>query len=247
MKHLEIEKLSRSMILGPLLCLVIAGCASVPNIEADKSTANQIKSIAVLAINQPRNVQVANIGGAAGAFGLVGGLIQGGTNADHAKQFADVLNKQKAPLGETMLAGVEQSLKDAGYAVTVIRDQKVKLGADGKSDDYSDVHVDDDAILSVWFTVVGYMSSPYSTHYEPWVVIKARLLEAKTKKDIYYKTFCVGYKMKIENAVMLPADGRYRYASFDDLMARVNDAIAGLVNCEEIAAKHIGQDLKRGS
>jgi hypothetical protein len=128
--------------------------------------------------------------------------------------------------------------------VTVAGDQKPKLAADGKSDDYSDVHVDADAILSIWFGVVGYMSSPYSTHYEPWVLVKARLLDAKTKKDIYFKTFCVGYKMKIENVVALPADPKYRYGSFDDLMAHTDDAAAGLVNCEEMVAKQIGSDLK---
>ncbi len=245
MNHLKIEKPSKITALGVVLCLLIAGCASVPNIEVDRNAANQIKSIAVLAIHQPHNVQVANIGGAAGAFGLVGGLIQGGTNADHSKQFVDVLNKQKTPLAETLLTALEQSVKEDGFDVSVERVQKVKVAADGKSDDYTDIHVDADAILSVWFAAVGYISPPNSTHYVPWVAIKARLLDAKTKKDIYYKTFCVGYEMKIEHAVMLPADHKYRYASFDELMAHINDAIAGLLSSEEIAAKRIGQDLKR--
>jgi len=227
-----------------LAAALLSGCASVPNIEADKAAATQIKRIAVLGIHEPANVQVANLGGAAGAFGLVGGLIQGTTNADHSKQFAEALQQRKQSLSEPMLAAVTQSLKEDGFEVMVAADQKPKLAADGKSDDYSDVHVDADAILSVWFGVVGYMSSPYSTHYEPWVLVKARLLDAKTKKDIYFKTFCVGYKMKIENVVPLPADPKYRYGSFDDLMAHTGDAAAGLVDCGEIVAKRIGADLK---
>ena len=81
-------------------------------------------------------------------------------------------------------------------------------------------------------------------HYEPSVLVKARLLDAKTKKDIYFKTFCVGYKMKIENAVMLPADTRFRFGSFDDLMAHADEAVAGLVSCEELTANRIGWDLR---
>ena len=235
----------KSLLAGSALAaLLLAGCASAPNIEVDRAAATQVKRVAVLGIHEPTNVTVMNIGGAAGAFGLIGGLIQGGTNADHSKQFAEALKQQKQSLSEPMLAAITQSLKEDGFEVTVAADQKPKLAADGKSDDYTDVHVDADAILSVWFGVVGYMSAPNSTHYEPWVLIKARLLDAKTKKDIYFKTFCVGYKMKIENAVMLPADPKYRYKSFDDIMAHTSDAAAGLVNCEEITAKQIGLDLK---
>jgi hypothetical protein len=245
MNKRKIEDLPAAAILGPLLCLVIAGCVSVPSIDADRSAAAQMKRIAILEIHPPRSVQVVNIGGAAGAFGIVGGLVQATTNIDHSKQFAEVLTKQKAPLAETLLTAVEKSLAEDGFKVSVERGQKAKLGADGKSDDYSDIHVDADEIFSIWFSVAGYMSSPYSTHYEPWVVIKARLLDAKTKKDVYYKTICVGYKMKLENAVMLPADARYRYSSFDDLMLHSDDAVAGLLDCEAIAARHIGQDLKK--
>ncbi len=235
----------KTLLAGSTLAvLLLTGCVSVPNIEADKAATTQIKRIAVLGIHEPGNIQVANLGGGAMAFGAIGGLIQGVTNVDHSKQFVEVLKQQKQSLSEPLERAVTEALKADGFEVTVARDQKPKLAADGKSDDYSEVHVDADAILSVWFGVVGYMSAPNSTHYEPWVLIKARLLDAKTKKDIYFKTFCVGYKMKIENAVMLPADPKYRYKSFDDLMAHTSDAAAGLVNCEEIAAKQIGLDLK---
>jgi outer membrane lipoprotein SlyB len=226
-----------------LLSLALAGCVSVPNIEMQHTSAAPIRRIALLKTAPPRNVQVMNIGGAAMAFGAIGGAIQGGVNADHAKQFAAILAKQPA-LSEKIMTDVESSLKADGYEVIVVRDQAPKVAADGKSDDYSGVHVDADAILSVWFGVVGYMSSPYSAHYEPWVLVKARLLDAKTKKDLYFKTFCVGYKPKIENAVMLPADSRFRFGSFDDLIAHSDDAIAGIVSCEKLTADRIGSDLR---
>lgn len=228
-----------------LISLALAGCVSVPNIEMPHASASSIKRIALLKTPTPvpRNVLVMNMGGAAMAFGVVGGLVQGGTNANHSKQFAAVLAKYPS-LSEEMMADVERSLKADGYDVTVVRDQAPKPSADGKGDDYSAVHVDADAILSVWFGVVGYVSGPYSAHYEPAVIVKARLLDAKTKRDLYFKTFCVGYKMKIENAVMIPADPQYRFGSFDDLMARADDAVAGLLSCEKLTADRIGWDLR---
>ena len=231
--------------VAALVSVAMAGCASVPNIEMLHASAAPIKRIALLQTLSPvpQRVLVMNMGGAAMAFGAVGGLIQGGVNADHSKQFAAILAKRPA-LSEEMMADVERSLKAVGYDVMVVRDQAPKQAADGKGDDYSGVHVDADAILSVWFGVVGYVSGGFSVHYEPSVLVKARLLDAKTKKDIYFKTFCVGYKMKIENAVMLPADTRFRFGSFDDLMAHADEAVAGLVSCEELTANRIGWDLR---
>jgi hypothetical protein len=241
MQSLKIKTI-RVLVMA-LFSLPFAGCVSVPKVEMEKSSAVALKRIAILGTPAPRNVQVTNIGGAAMAFGAIGGAIQGGVNADHAKQFAELLAKHPA-LSEEIMADLEQSLKADGYDVTVVRDQAPKVAADGKSDDYSGVHVDADAILSVWFGVVGYMSSPYSAHYEPCVLIKARLLDARTKKDLYFKTFCVGYKPKIENAVMLPADTRFRFHSFDDLIAHSDDAVAGIVSCEKLTADRIGSDLR---
>jgi hypothetical protein len=51
--------------------------------------------------------------------------------------------------------------------------------------------------------------------------------------------------MKVENAVQLPADPKYRFNSFDDLMAHVDGAVDGLVDCEKIAAMRMGSDLAR--
>jgi hypothetical protein len=225
--------------------LALCGCVSVPNVDASKSSVAQMKRITVLAVREPPVVQVVNIGGAAGAFGVIGGLIQGSANADHSKAFLAAMVQRKVSLREPLLAAVESSLRQDGFDVSVDQTQWPKKTADGKSDDYSALHVDSDAILIVWFSVVGYMSPPNSTHYVPWVVIKARLLDARTKQDIYFKTFCVGYKMKVENAVQLPADPKYRFNSFDDLMAHVDGAVDGLVDCEKIAAMRMGSDLAR--
>jgi len=57
----------------------------------------------------PRNVQVMNIGGQRWRS-RDGGAIQGGVNADHAKQFAAILAKQPA-LSEKIMTDVESSLR----------------------------------------------------------------------------------------------------------------------------------------
>jgi len=87
------------------------------------------------------------------------------------------------------------------------------------------------------------MSSPYSAHYEPWVLVKARLLDAKTKKDLYFKT---SVWLQAEDRECRDASGRLpiRFGSFDDLIAHSDDAIAGIVSCEKLTADRIGSDLR---
>jgi hypothetical protein len=51
-----------------------------------------MKKIALLSIPEPGEVPVANLGGAAGAFGCIGGLVQADVNLGQAKQFAEYRN-----------------------------------------------------------------------------------------------------------------------------------------------------------
>ena len=69
--------------------------------------------------------------------------------------------------------------------------------------------------MALWFGVVGYVSEPFSTKVEPWFLLKARLLDTATRKELYFKTFVMGWKMKIENAVFLPADPKANFKSLD--------------------------------
>ena len=233
--------LSAGIVLG----LALQGCVTAPNVEVDKAAAVQTKRIALLAIPDPHEIDVADIGGGAGFFGIVGGLIQAKMNSDHGQQFADFLKKKNISLAQSLMSAIMDALKRDGYEVSVVSGQKPKRAADGKSDDYSDVHVDADAILSVWFGPdMGYVSPPNDGDYQPWVLIKVRLLDAKTKKDIYYKTIVVGWKMRIKESIYLEADEKYRYESFDLFVAKEDEAAAGLLDCERLVAKQVGSDLK---
>lgn len=144
-----------------------------------------------------------------------------------------------------MLADLVRAIGEDGFQESVERTQYPKKSADGKSDDYSAVQVGADAILCVWFGATGYTSSSLSIHYVPTLYVSARLIDAKTKQDIYFKVFCVGYKWHgLGNVVELDADPRYRYVSYDELMAKLDESFAGLVSCADVAAVRVGSDLR---
>lgn len=243
--HLRFAKsLLRGMLaLGVgVTSLVFSGCVSAPRIEADKAALKSARSIALLRVQEPRAVDVANLGGAAGAFGLIGGIAQGINNSNRTAEFATALRERKQTFAEPLRAKVVEALQKAGYQVTVT-DQQPTLASDKKSDDFSAISVQEDLILLVWIGHTGYVSQPYSLHYEPWVLMSARLLDARTKRDLYWKNFTVGYDMKIKQVVNIPASERYKFKSHSDIMERLDEAIAGLVDSHNLAAQTIAAEL----
>ena len=80
--------------------------------------------------------------------------------------------------------------------------------------------------------------------YIPWVVVRARILDAKTKQDIYFKTFACGYDIKA-NSVHVDSDFAYTYGSFGDLEKNFDKSVEGIKSCEKSVADMIGRDLAR--
>lgn len=243
-KHpMSLQKAVFALVLPAIFALFLGGCVSVPNVDADRATTSRIKKITLLAIPAPREIPVANLGGAAGAFGLVGGLVQAGVNSSHAKQFAGYLASKKIDLAHSLEDAVIAALKEDGFEVMVDRNQKPKLAPDGKSDDFSNVQVDADAILSVWSVSIGYISPPNSSHYEPSGIVKVRLLDAKTKTDLYYKTFVIGWKLPMKESIYLETDDEFRYKSIEEFTIHEDEAVQGLFAAQKLVAQKIKTDL----
>jgi hypothetical protein len=74
-----------------------------------------------------------------------------------------------------------------------------------------------------------------------------RLLDSKTKADIYYKTFVVGWKLPIKESIYLETDEKYRYRSIDQFKASEDEAIEGLLEAEHLISQHVGEDIGRRS
>lgn len=229
-----------------LLVTLLSGCVTLPKTDLNADTRQKLHSIAVLDVSEPKRVGVVNLGGAAGAFGLIGGLAQAAVNASHTSTYTERVTSGKVVFAPVVADGVAGRLAENGYQVVKLDGQKVKLGADGKSDDYSGIQTDADAIMNVWFTSFGYISPPERTDFIPWVVVRARMLDAKTKQDIYYKTFACGYDIKA-NSVHVESDAAYRYGSFGDLEKNFDKSVEGIKSCEQSIAVMIGKDLARAT
>lgn len=236
---------SKATLFGcGLLVTLLSGCVTLPNTDMKPEARQKLHSIAILEVNEPKRVAVVNIGGAAGGFGLIGALAQSAVNASHTSTYTDHVAAGKIVFAPDIVDGVTGRLTSNGYQVVKLDGQKAKLADDGKSDDYSAIQTDADAIMNVWFTSFGYISPPNQPDYIPWVVVRARILDAKTKQDIYFKTFACGYDIK-SNSVHIDSDFAYTYGSFSDLEKNFDKSVEGIKSCEKSVADTIGQDLAR--
>lgn len=230
-----------------VLLLGLTGCVSVPITELDQSASRNIKTIALLNVAEPKSEVVLNMGGGAALFGAIGGAIQGITNENHGNSYSEMVAGQNIQFSPETVGAIKNALSADGYNVVYLNDQKPALASDGKTDDFSAIHTDADAILVVWFTTVGYVSPPDMTSFEPWVVIRVRLLDAKSKQDLYFKTFSGGYDMKAKNSIYVPAATQYQYQSFDDLTSAFDQSVQGLkISIQDIAA-YVGRDFSHGA
>jgi len=231
-------------ILSCGMAVLIAGCVTAQQVDLDKAANSRLRRIALVPVDPPKNVIVANIGSPAMAFGAIGGLMAGINDADHSSAYKEMLNSKKVELAPALTAALQDELRKSGFEVVTITDQKPTLSADGKTLDYKGIHTDADALMVVRLATVGYMSPQFSSTYRPWVAATAVLFDASTKKPIYAKTFSAGYEMKVKNAIHVDTSARFRYGSFDELSARFDDSVAGLLEGESLIAGLIGRDLK---
>ena len=225
---------------------LLPGCASVQNVSLDKTSRAPLKSVALLRIDESQFFQVHDLSGMSAALGgAIGGAIQGSVDHMRTKQFLQTVNDKNIKFADTMIAQLKVELEKSGIQMEYLSDKSPKLAADQKTDDYSDIATDKDAILNVWFGATGFVNTAkLSTEYQPWLIVNARLVDPKTKTIIYQKTFNVGYEAKINNAIFLSLDPKYKFGNFDDLMSHIDLGIEALTSAEALVASQIASDIK---
>jgi hypothetical protein len=219
---------------GCLAAIFLAACATVPKVEMSQSAT--IKSVTMLRIVEPEVYPVVNLGGPTGMFGLVGGLVQAGLNDTHTKGYTEAVKTRQLAFASPFEQEIADMLASAGYRVTRV-DARPALQADGKSADYTGLGAGSDAIVHVWFTALGYVSPPSRMDFQPWVAVRARVVDTRSRQDLYFKTFSCGWKLSNDSIVHVKSSPRYDYASYDALVQDLDAPAAGLRQCmTDIAA-----------
>lgn len=207
--------------------------------------------IALLQIRESKFITVANNGGAPAILGALGGAvgggvgggIQGSINSENSKRFLQVLNDRGIKMARPLASSLQEALRSKGFDVIYLENEGPKLASDGKTSDYSHIETDADAILNVWFGTTGYWSGAFSSAYEPWSIVRVRLLDAHTKKELYFRAFSIGRKRNEDQFEFIPVADKYKYETADKLFENFDEAITPILDGHKTAANLIAQRI----
>ena len=228
-------------VVAALCC---AGCGSVSNVSVDKTQAAQVRTVALVQVPDLDEMDIANRSIPLGPIGLVTGGVRLVLSHENKKRFNEAFAAKKPPFSQALTDSMCKALEADGYTVILALDQQANPDEDNAADAVADVHVSADTILTLWYREAGYCSAAFSVSYVPKVLISARLIDARTKKELYAKTFAVGVEPSTRDVVSVEADPKYRYRSFDALFAHKDEAVAGLLESAPKAAALLQADLK---
>jgi hypothetical protein len=237
---------SRKLFVS-IVAIALSACASLPKVDLARQ--HPIKTITILKVTEPTSQTVVN-------FGVIDPFVPFVThvlNEAHTNAYTELVRQRGVVFASPFEADLADQLRSAGHQVSSV-DLRPIVPADGRFDlsaidakyDYSAIDVKDDAILHVWFTGLGYVSPPSKIAFQPWIQVRVRLVDAKSRKDLYFKTFRCGLTyFPAMGIVDVNSDPRFEYDFFEVLTAKVDESIVGIKACNHAIATQVAGDFAR--
>lgn len=231
-------------LTAALLAAALFGCASVPKQAFDPTANANLKRIALLEIDEPKQYVVFDFGNPGMLFGAIGGALAGGDMELKGQHLTERLQAQNLKLGSRLTASIEQKLGALHYEV--IRLTGVREKPNTLVSDYTKVRADADAILDVLIVMTGYISQGIISDYEPCLRVSVRLVSTQNQQVLYRELLAYGEPWRVTGPwVQLPYTKSVGFSNFDKLLDSPKEAGEGIgLGIEAIASK-IAFDLKK--
>lgn len=238
----------RSFVLA-VLCISISitglsGCATKgKEQEKEEPPFEPIKKIAILPIQNPLRFALDKSGSALFLFGIIGQSIHHADIAAKNDGFSNKMRENKLPIGDEIMASLEQGLIAQNYEVIVLRDQNMGFAVP-KDFDYHKVTTDADAIVHVIINEAGVASPLRSTSYKPQLNVDVYIISAKDQRKI--DDWGVDYgadASKLDNG-NIPADAKFAWGTYEILMKKIPDVVDGLQQGAKLLGPHIAKTMR---
>ena len=230
-----------AVVLPPLV--VLAGCASVPQIPYDRMTAGEIKTIGVVTPKFPNRATVVLATSVGQSFGLVGALVDAGLQDGRDSSFKKMVDAQNFVAQDAFMQRLSETLQSHGYTVSNISAMRTR---DGFMDKYPTEPAD--AYLDLVVTSYGYIAAGVSssTPYRPRFAVQVRLVRASDSSVllqdvVLYNAFTPGGEPK---AITISPDPAYEYETFDALESSSDMAVVGLQDAVYKSADAVGNLMR---
>lgn len=230
--------------LVAVLVLLVAACAP-PKVPYDRS--DTIRTIGVVTPRFPDGPVVFLASNVGQHFGLIGGLIEAGMQADREAKFKTVLDQRQFSAPDAFLQTLTTELRTRGYTVVPItlKRETADFASSYSTEDGPKV----DAYLDIVVLNYGYVAAGIgsSTPYRPAYSIKTRLVSAKDSSllmqdNVVYNP--LQSPMARHEIITVAPDPAYVFVDFNALMASPENAVKGLHVATEQTAQVVGKLLQ---
>jgi hypothetical protein len=234
----------RSLPVALVGALLLAGCATAPEIPFDHGAAAPIKTIGLVTPRFPSGPSVVLASTVGQSFGLIGFAIDASLEANRESKFKAVLEQQHFSAQQVFVERVTAALEQAGYTVVTVplerdRDDFAAHYPDGiehRPDAFLDL-----VVKSYGYTAAGVASS---TPYRPVFALRARLVSARDSSVLMQDAVVYNPIGPADKTITIAPEPAYQFVNFDTLLGQSDTALKGLRAAAEQSADAVGQLLR---
>lgn len=221
--------------------VMLAGCASQPEIPYDHTARAQIKRIGIVtpAFPEPSVVLVNSIGN---GFGLIGAITDSGLQSRRDEALKTMMQEQRFSPPDYFVERLTKGLRAAGYTVAMI---PVKRDGSDFIEKYP-TNAPVDAYLDLVAVSYGYIANGTGsdTPYRPRFSLRARLVSARDASVLMQDSVLYNPLGTVSDTITIPADPALQFKDFDALAASPAVAVKGLRVATEQSAQTISKLLQ---
>ncbi len=222
----------------------LAGCATTPEIPYDRTTAGEIKSIAIVTPKFPDEASVVLATTVGQSFGLVGALVDAGLEEGRENSFKKMVLAQNFSAQDAFIQRLSEVLQGHGYAISDVsaerrQDKFVDKYPTGSSDAYLDL-----VVMNYGYSAAGIGNS---TPYRPIVSLQVRLVRASDSSVLMQDTVLYNpYNAAggTANAITISPNPSYEFTTFSELESKPDMAVRGLEDAIHQSAAAVGNLLR---
>lgn len=178
-------------------------------------------------VQPPATLDFENRGGALDLLALPGMFARRGIEYSRAVELANLMREHDVKLGEELTQALLAALQEQGVDVALL-DDVPRFTDDPTAIDYAKFAAPHELVLSGNFDAVGFYSGRFTTQFRPRVNVTVNLVRCKDEKYIYSQSVYYGADARKPAEDQIPADPKYVFESYQDVMARPDDVVASL-------------------
>ncbi|WP_157889111.1 hypothetical protein [Herminiimonas arsenitoxidans] len=243
------------IVSSMLITLILSACAHAPaSVALDDDHRKAIKKIAILTIEQPKQIKVISASGAGviassiPGLGVLGAALVAGTTAamgqaadgtligEKQTEYNELFAKNSYDFAAKLRNELKAQMESKGYEVIFIDDPKLAIPNAQGEFDFGKNDIPADAVLHVKYTVFGYMSAAFSTTFKPQISLTAKLIDAKNKTVLFSMPVRIPAPQKNGEEVV-------GFDGFESLKTEYRESYSVLLNYQALMAKLLAKQL----